>query len=193
MSLVDYLYDLVFGAENNDNSIGGPSAVREAMQEVEDITEGEYTAYLGEPQLIEDGGNHFSRPIIKIPITDIPYSEDQALFFEVPGGKDTTFLFEELLDVFDLAIEEMESLEGEEVPVAFPDGNVEVDWKGVPEFFGIGSEDNPISEEDVDNVTEASDSDKGAEIIDSDEEENGDSDSPITVEDQEITGVTESD
>jgi len=184
MSLRNYLYELVFGADNNDDGpIGGSSAVREAIQEVEDITEGEFTAYLGEPQLIEDGGTHFSRPIIKVPVTDIPYSDDQALFFEVPGGKDTTFLFEELLDVFDLVIDEMESLEGEGVPVSFPDGNVKVNWNDVDGVFGDIAED----------VTEASDSDKGAEIIDADEEENGDSDSPINVENEEITGVTESD
>jgi len=194
MSLRNYLYELVFSADNNDDGqIGGSSAVREAIQEAEDITESEFTAYLGEPQLIEDGGTHFIRPIIKVPVTDIPYSDDQALFFEVPGGKDTTFLFEELLDVFDLVIDEIEALEGEEVPVTFPDGNVEVNWKDVPDFFGIGSDDEPISEDDADEVIEASDSDKGAEIIDADEEENGDSDSPINVENEEITGVTESD
>lgn len=183
MSLLQKVYELVFGSGKN-----GTAAVREAMQEVEEITEGKYTAYLGKPELIDDCGNYFSRPIIKVPVTNIPHSEDQALFFEVPGGNDTAFPFEELLDVYDLVTEEMEALEGKEVPVAYPDGNVQVNWKEVPEFFGF---DDKADEEET--VTEASDSDEGAEIIDADEKENGDSESPINVENEEITGVTESD
>ena len=132
MSFISYIRNLFFG-ESNDNSANGAAAVREAMQEIKELEETEFTGYLGEPQLIEGKGNHFNRPVIEVPVRNLPFGGSQSIFFEVPGGGDTYRLFEDLLDTFDIVAEEMELLEGQEVPVSFPDGNLKVDWQEVAE------------------------------------------------------------
>jgi hypothetical protein len=158
----------ILGIFSNDDEPTGPTgadAIRTAVQEFQDLAEQEFTATLGEPDVIEQGGEFFNDPKVVVPINDGPFGEDQRLVFDLPRGEDYEMeQFNQLLRLFGLTFDTMEELAGEEAPVRFAAGNLVVDWDAMDEPDDYWEEEltedevEDDSEEDTEKVADESDS-----------------------------------
>lgn len=138
----------------SDDSPKGATAVRTAVREIETHRETEFTAVLGEPDLVRNGGRYFPDTKVVVPIRDAPYDGANRLVFDLPRGSDQDSLFGDLLDVFGLDLDSMEDLEGETVPVEFIFGNCSILWDELPDT-DKGSEDDEWTDEEIEAVAPA--------------------------------------
>lgn len=144
----------------------GADAIRTAVQEFQDLVEREFTATLGEPDIIEQESQFFNDPKVVVPVYDGPFEEEQRLVFDLPRGEDIDIdQFNQLLDLFGLDFESMEELDGEQAPVKFVGGNLVVDWNSMnrPDSLDKGGEEDPHTEEDVQEVLD-NDSENGVNV-----------------------------
>lgn len=154
MSLLSYIKDVLFG-ENQDEGLSGIEAVQSAYQEIQSIQGNDLTATIGEPDLLPSGGEFFSEPKVAIPVEDAPMVGSQTLVFDFPYGEtEAGEVFVQLLDAFDTDMDNLGEIEGEEVPVAFIGGNLNVDWHKA----GVNSEDQS------DNVAEDQNGDSSVKV-----------------------------
>jgi len=115
---------------NEPESPTGADAVRTAVSEVEGLKDKDFTATLGEPDIVQETGHYFNEPKVVVPLYDVPYGASDRLVFDLPENRnDPRFLFNELLDILGVSFENMEDIEGDEVPVDFYGGNATVDWE----------------------------------------------------------------
>lgn len=137
----------------------GADAVRTAVNELKSLHEQDFTAVLGEPDIEENVGRFFKDPKIVIPVKESPFNGADQLVFDVPEGRnDERSQFRQLLEVFDIDFENMETLEGSVVPIKFYGGNIAVAWHEMEEAEPPkGSEENEWTEEDIDDVQSAND------------------------------------
>lgn len=127
MFIISSLYEWI----QTDEPTGptGADAIRTAVQEYQDLSERDFTAILGEPEVLRQGGEFFNEPKVVVPIEDGPFDESQRLFFDLPHDvNDDESQFTQLLELFGLTFETMEEVAGQEAPVTFIGGNILVDW-----------------------------------------------------------------
>lgn len=151
----------------------GANAVRKAVSEIEDLADKEFNATLAEPDIVQDEDvEYFNDPKIIVPILNSPFETVNQLVFDLPeGSNDEVSQFTDLLNVFGLDFDTMEQLAGKEVPITFIGGNASVVWEALeddePESITDptkGTEENPHTKEDVEEVMEyASDDTKSTE------------------------------
>lgn len=158
-------------------STTGAEAVRNAIEEVEEVYDDNYTGTFGEPGVLENGGEHFNKPMVEVPIRNLPFADNQSLYFELPEGRaDETSDFLELIDKFDFGFDDFDQLEGSEVSVKMEGGNIVIDWRAFSkESSGNGGETDTEAVEVEENEDE-------------DEDEEDDGKSGITVEEETISG-----
>jgi len=114
---------------------------------MEDLQEQEWTATLGEPDVVGDWGQYFNDPRIVIPLYDVPFSGNQNLVFEMPDNReDGSSVFLHLLDLFGADFKSMEEIQGETVPVFFNSGNATVSWTLIEEESEEREEEEDWSE-----------------------------------------------
>lgn len=136
-----------FSAGTADDGPSGAEAVRTAIDEIENIRDRDFTATLGEPDIVENYGRYFKDPKVVVPIQDSPFDGANRLVFDLPEGRGDGFsTFNELLELFDIQFEAMEDLDGKEVPISFVGGNASVVWDQLKE-----SGDKAAAEEDDDD------------------------------------------
>ena len=173
----------ILGIFSNDDEPTGPTgadAIRTAVQEFQDLAEREFTATLGEPDIIQQDSQFFNDPKVVVPINDGPFEEEQRLVFDLPRGEDYEMeQFNQLLRLFDLTFDTMEELAGEEAPVRFAAGNLVVDWEQMDEPDDYWEEE--LTEDDGESDTE-----KVAE-------EGDESDSGVNVEETTISAEGDDD
>lgn len=130
----------------------GANAVRTAVNEIESLRETEFTATLGEPDIVENGGRYFADTKVFVPIKDAPYEGANRLVFDIPEGRnDTNSLFRMLLSRKDLTLDTMEDLDGETVPVEFIGGNCSVLWDELM-YSEKGGEEDPWTDKEVEEM-----------------------------------------
>jgi len=165
---------------NEPDSPTGADAVRTAVSEIEGLKNKDFTATLGEPDIVQEVGHYFNEPKVVVPIYDVPYSASDRLVFDLPEGRDDEWSqFNELLDLFGVSFENMEDIEGGVVPVEFYGGNATVDWNEVDAEPDKGAEGNEWEEEDIEHVV--------------DDEDESDDESPVNVEETTISADDEED
>jgi hypothetical protein len=158
----------------------GADAVRTAVSEVEGLKNKDFTATLGEPDVVQEAGHYFNEPKVVVPIYDAPYNASDRLVFDLPENRnDPRFLFNDLLDILGVSFENMEDIEGDEVPVDFYGGNATVSWKEVDAEPDKGAEGNGWEKEDIEHVV--------------DDDDEGDDGSPVNVEETTISADDEED
>jgi len=108
-----------FSAGSNEVQ-NGAAAVRQAIGEVEGLQEADFTAVLGEPEIVDNGNVFFTDPKVAVPVKESPYDSFDRLMFDLPRGRtDEESTFFELLDFFGLDFETMEQLEDGMIPVFY--------------------------------------------------------------------------
>lgn len=143
-----------FSTGNNDDGPCGADAVRTAVNEIETIRDRNFTATLGEPDIVEDYGRYFKDPKVVIPVLDSPFDGANRLVFDLPEGRDDDYsTFNELLALFDIEFESMEALDGEEVPMTFVGGNASVVWDQLKESSDKAGDDDDDSNVNVEETT----------------------------------------
>jgi len=160
----------ILGIFSNDDEQTGPTgadASRTAVQEFQDLAEREFTASLGEPDIIQQDSQFFNDPKVVVPVYNGPFEEEQRLVFDLPRGVDDDMAqFNQLLSLFGVDFDTMEDLAGFEAPVRFAGGNLVVDWEAIdpPEdSLDKGGEENPHTAEDVEEMSDA-ESDSGVTV-----------------------------
>jgi len=147
--LIGSIISLLFPEADSGTEPEGADAVRTALRELESLAEKETVAVLEEPEIIRDvEAEFFDDPKIKITLRDVPFGLNPELVFDLDDPK-----FKLLLDGFDLDLDSLEELDGQEVPIAFVHGNPVVNW---PE---IAAEEQP----DEGGETEGDDGDEGGD------------------------------
>ena len=143
----------IYRSESEPDASGsGAVEVRDAINEFGAMAEGIVNGTLGEPYMMAGKGQYFTDPKVVVPVSNVQFTEETELIFDVPQGyDDDNAAFVDLLEVYDLDIESMEYLEGEQVPVVFVDGNPMVAW---PEISG--EEVDEIDEEIEEDADESS-------------------------------------
>lgn len=133
----------------------GADAVRTAVSEIEGLKNKDFTATLGEPDIVQESGHYFNEPKVVVPIYDVPYSASDRLVFDLPEGRDDGMSqFNQLLDIFDVSFENMEDIEGDTVPVEFYGGNATIDWNKVSDKPDKGGKGNEWEKEEIEHVVE---------------------------------------
>jgi len=161
MTILSTIVDIFSRSSNQPVAPTGADAVRTAMREYQDIAGQEFSAILGEPDIILHGGNFFNDPKVVVPIENAPFDENQKLFFDLPRGNGYEMdEFNELLSLFDLNFDTMEELKGERVAVKFAAGNLIVDWSEVEdaEYVDKAGEEEVEEEEVGEEDSESEDS-----------------------------------
>jgi len=159
----------ILGIFSNDDEQTGPTgadAIRTAVQEFQDLAEREFSATLGEPDIIQQGGQFFNDPKVVVPVYDGQFEEEQQLVFDLPRGEEyEADQFNQLLELFGLTFDTMEELAGNQAPVRFVAGNLVVDWDQMerPDSLDKGGEENPHTAEDVEEMSDA-ESDSGVNV-----------------------------
>jgi hypothetical protein len=139
-----------FSAGSNEVQ-NGAAAVRQAIGEVEGLQEADFTAVLGEPEIVDNGNVFFTDPKVAVPVKESPYDSFDRLMFDLPRGRtDEESAFFELLDFFGLDFETMEQLEDGMIPVFYAKGCFNIDWDNLDN----GEEENPDTENDSDTGTD---------------------------------------
>lgn len=148
----------LFGASSTNNTgPTGADAVKSAVTELEQLADRTFDATLGEPDLVtEDEVTYFNEPKIVIPILNSPFESVNRLVFDIPEGReDEASMFLDFLDVFGLAFDSMEDLDGESVPIEFIGGNVGIVWDEITDDTGKGeAAETPNKKENTVNVEE---------------------------------------
>lgn len=155
----------IFGS-NNDEPTGptGADAIRTAVREYQNLAEQEFTATLGKPDIIEQGGQFFNDPKVIVPVYDGPFEEEQRLVFDLPRGEEYEMdQFNQLLRLFGLTFETMEELNREQVPVRFAAGNLVVDWEQV-EAPDESDEEEDEAEDDSEADAEKADDESDGSV-----------------------------
>lgn len=163
MSLLIVLSDTIarlYPTRSADTGPSGADAVRTAVSEIEGLQNEEFTALLGEPDIIEGTGRYFNDPRIVVPIVNAPFDSADRLVFDLPRGRrDNESQFTELLEIFGVDFDNMEELDGETVPVQFFGGNLTVLWNEMDSDTDKGGGDDPHTKEDVEDFVEPPDED----------------------------------
>lgn len=177
LAIMSGIANVISGRGSNEEGPTGAEAVRTAVNEIETIRDRQFTATLGEPDIVENYGQFFKDPKVIIPVRDAPFEGANRLVFDLPKGRnDSRAVFNDLLDLFGLSLEDLEDLDGEVVPMTFIGGNASVMWDEISDEADKGTEKNPYTEEDVEEALE------GME-----DESDEDNDSSVTVEETTIS------
>jgi hypothetical protein len=150
--------------DGDDNIPSGPAAIEQAMDELNGLQDQEFSAILGQPDIVEDDeADFFGDPKVVVPVHDVPYEGVNRLVFDLPSGpEDARADLNHLLDA--LGVDDIAALEGEAVPLGFVGGNEAVLWD---ELLGSDSDgEMQASEESIEDapiVTEDSEADEAAD------------------------------
>lgn len=133
MGLTTTILDRLFPSRKNSagQTLGDAGAVLEAIWENTEL-EYKYVGTLGEPDIIDRGGQHTTDLYVVVPLTTEheDHPDPSNLEYPLPEGPDDKLTgFYGLLTRFDIQdIELLGELEGEEVPLHLVDGSLVPVW-----------------------------------------------------------------
>ncbi|WP_372611701.1 hypothetical protein [Halomonas sp.] len=157
MSLTAYLFGVgaslaaPFFTKDEPRTLGADD-VQAAINEMNDITERDFIATLGEPELRDYGGFFQDDWKVIVPVTASDYADPGPLVFDLPRGvSDDDSLLYRLMDV--TGADTVHDIEGTEVPMEVVGGNTMVFW----DALAAPSEESKFVPEDEQESDEAGD------------------------------------